>query len=49
MSQIIKLKNSSSASAPTSLEYGEVALGYLKGSEKLYFKNSNGEIITLND
>jgi len=49
MSQIIKLKNSSSTSAPTSLEYGEVALGYLKGSEKLYFKNSNGEIITLND
>lgn len=45
----IKIKNSASSSAPTSLEVGELALGTLNGSEKIFFKNSAGNIITIND
>jgi len=45
----IKIKNSASSSAPTSLEAGELALGTLNGSEKIFFKNSSGNIITIND
>lgn len=42
-------KNSKTSGAvPTSLEYGEIALNYLKGDEKLFIKNSNDEIVPCN-
>lgn len=41
---IIKLKHTSGSTAPTNLEYGELALNYLTGSEKLWLKNSDGTI-----
>ena len=44
MSNIIKLKNSGTASAtPSYLEYGELALNY--NDEKIFYKNSLDEII----
>lgn len=49
MATIIKIKNSASSSSPTSLETGELALGTLEGFEKIYFKNSTGNIIAIND
>lgn len=45
----VKIKNSSNSQAPTSLESGELALGTLSGSEKLFFKNSENQIVVLND
>ncbi len=49
METTVKIKNSAKSSAPTSLEAGELALGTLNGSEKIFFKNSAGDIITIND
>lgn len=46
MSTAIKLKRSGvTGEAPTSLEYGEVALNYADGI--LYYKNAAGEIVAL--
>jgi hypothetical protein len=47
MSNIIKLKNSGTASAtPSYLEYGELALNY--NDEKIFYKNNLDEIIEFN-
>jgi hypothetical protein len=44
MSNVVKLKNSGTASAtPSSLEYGELALNY--NDEKIFYKNSADEIV----
>lgn len=45
MANIIKIKNSGTANtAPTSLEYGELAINYADGI--LFFKDSNNTIIS---
>lgn len=45
MANVIKIKNSGTASAaPTSLEYGELAINYADGI--LFFKDSNNTIIS---
>jgi hypothetical protein len=45
MANIIKIKNSGTANAaPTSLEYGELAINYADGV--LFFKDSNNTIIS---
>lgn len=48
MSQKIIIKNSSGTTTPT-LQYGELAINFKSGSETLYTKNSNNEIIAFND
>lgn len=48
MSQKIIIKNSSGSTTPT-LQYGELAIKYLNGSEALYTKNSANQIIAFND
>jgi hypothetical protein len=46
MSDIIRLKRSAvQGAAPTSLEFGEVALNYHSSGGKLYYKNSAGAIV----
>jgi hypothetical protein len=45
MANVIKIKNSGTASAaPTSLEYGELAINYADGI--LFFKDSSNAIIS---
>jgi len=45
MANVIKIKNSGTANAaPTSLEYGELAINYADGI--LFFKDSNNTIIS---
>jgi len=45
MANVIKIKNSGTASAaPTSLEYGELAINYADGI--LFFKDSSNTIIS---
>jgi hypothetical protein len=45
MANIVKIKNSGTANAaPTSLEYGELAINYADGI--LFFKDSNNTIIS---
>jgi hypothetical protein len=45
MANVIKIKNSgTSNAAPTSLEYGELAINYADGV--LFFKDSNNTIIS---
>jgi hypothetical protein len=45
MANVIKIKNSGTANvAPTSLEYGELAINYADGI--LFFKDSNNAIIS---
>jgi hypothetical protein len=47
MSNVVKLKNSGTASAtPSSLEYGELALNY--NDEKIFYKNNLDEIVEFN-
>lgn len=46
--QKIIIKNSSGTTTP-SLQYGELAIKYLNGSEALYSKNSANQIIAFND
>jgi hypothetical protein len=47
MSNIIKIKNSGTASAtPSYLEYGELALNY--NDEKIFYKNSSNQIVEFN-
>jgi hypothetical protein len=45
MANVIKIKNSGTAGvAPTSLDFGELAINYADGL--LFFKDSNGSIVS---